>query len=458
MPHTDPVILAHAFGGRQDLPIPFSYALTGAAAAVVVSFAALGVLWQRSRLQGDRAGRPLPAWLQAWADGPVLRFGLPVLGLALAGFVAVAAIFGPDDALNPAVGLVYVVFWVGIVPASLLFGPVWRQLNPLRTLHRGLARLMRTSPEEGLYPLPAWLGYWPAAGGLLAFTWVELVHPDAASTATLRTWFSAYAGVQILGAAAFGSRWFDRCDAFEVYSSFIGRLAPLGRRDDGQLVLRNPLDGLDGLPAAPGIVAVVCVMLGSTAFDGFSNSPLWIGALQSGQSGSLTALAMGSYALVGTVLVVAVLYVAATGISGLLVRSDRTAERAGDRADDRAGLPRQFAHSIVPIAVGYVVAHYFSLLMFEGQHTLVLASDPLGTEADLFGIGDRGVDYTVVTPAAIALVQVLGVVTGHVVGVVAAHDRAVRLFPRAQAVAGQLPLLVLMVCYTVGGLTLLFAA
>ena len=123
-----------------------------------------------------------------------------------------------------------------------------------------------------------------------------------------------------------------------------------------------------------------------------------------------------------------------------------------------AGMPAQFAHSVVPIALGYVIAHYYSLIVIEGQNAFIRLSDPLGTGADLLGLAGRAADSTLVTPTIVSVVQVAAVVGGHVVGVIAAHDRAVRLFPQRRAVAGQLPLLVLMTTYTCGGLLLLFAA
>ncbi len=435
---------AHGIGGRQDLPIPFSSAVAGAAVAVLVSFVALGLLWKTSRFRGNDAGMPLPEPVATFLDSPGFRLGLRLSGLAVTGFVVMAAVFGPDDALNPSAGFVYVLFWVGLVPASLLFGPVWRLVNPLRTIHLGLARLMRIRPEEGLWEMPAWLGYWPAAVGLFAFTWLELVEPDRASTATLRTWFGVYAGIHLMAAAAFGSRWFSRGDAFEVYSTLVGRLSPLGRRNDGRLVLRNPFNGLDGLRPAAGLVAVVCVMLGSTAYDGFSNSTFWINQLQSGWQSEAV---MGMVGLLGMILLVGVTYSLATWAAGWLGTE-------GHRA-----LPRQFAHSIIPIAVGYLVAHYLTLFVLEGQHAIILASDPLGTGANLFGTAERGVNQSLAnSPGAVATTQVLAIVVGHILGVVAAHDRAARLFPRRQAIAGQLPLLALMVGYTVCGLLLLFAA
>jgi len=436
-------ILAHGIGGRSDLPIPLEFAVIGAGVAVAVSFVAMAALWRSSRLRGGDGGRPIPRRLQAVADSSATRDILRAAGLIVTVFVIAAAIFGPDTGLNPAPGFVYVFLWVGLVFASLLFGPVWRLISPLRAVHAGLSALAGTDPERGLQRYPAWLGYWPAALGLFAFVWLELVAPERTSTLTISIWFAIYFAVALVGGLVFGSRWFARADPFEVFSTFIGRLAPVGRRADGRLVVRNPLEGLDGLRAEPGIVAVVTVLLGSTAYDSFSESPFWVRTVQ---SSSLDATLLGTLGLIGTIVIVAALYTAAVRIAGA----------AG--TVDQADLPRAFAHSLVPIAVGYLVAHYFSLFVFEGQRTLILASDPFDSGANLFGTAELAVNFTILSATAIASVQVLAVVTGHILGVVAAHDRAVRLFPPRAATVGQLPLLVLMIVYTVGGLTLLFAA
>jgi hypothetical protein len=327
--------------------------------------------------------------------------------------------------------------------ASVIVGPLWRWLNPLRTLHLLMARALRTDPSEGLRPLPVSVGYWPAATGLLAFTWLELVAPNRATTPVLRAFFAAYGAVHLLCAAMFGDRWFDRGDAFEVWSTLLGRFSPVGRRGDGRLVLRSPLDGLDATPIAPGLPAVAVVLLGSTAYDGLSNAPFWFRRVQ---SAALPAVVVGTLALAAMVAIVAVTFTVATMLSGVL--SDRS----------RTSMPTAFAHSILPIALGYVLAHYYSLLVLVGQQTVALLSDPLGTGADWLGTADRGISATGVRPGFVAGLQVVSVVTGHVLGVVLAHDRAVRLFPRRRAVVGQLPLLVLMVGYTLGGLSLLFAA
>lgn len=217
--------LAHGIGSQHDLPISPFYAFAGAFAALFVSFLALGLLWSTSRFRGERSGLALPAALQRVADAPATRTALRGLGLAAALAVLLHLLLGPDDpAHNPAPGAVYVLLWVGLVPASLLLGPVWRLLNPLRTLHRLLSRaLRRRGPGR---PLPARLGQWPAAAGLFGFTWLELVAPDPASTTTLLIAITTYATAQLLLAARFGERWFDDGDAFEAYSDLLARLSP----------------------------------------------------------------------------------------------------------------------------------------------------------------------------------------------------------------------------------------
>ncbi|MQA88172.1 MAG: hypothetical protein GEV03_27015 [Streptosporangiales bacterium] len=437
------VVLAHGIGGREDLPLPFDLVLQGAAVALLVSFLGLGLLWRTPRFRGGAAGRPLPVWLQRAVDGAGLRWLLRLLALVAAGYVAVAAIFGPNDALNPAPYAVYVLFWVGLVPASLLFGPVWRVINPLRTVHRLVAAVARVPADRGLLELPAWVGYWPAALSLLSFVWLELAVPNGDSTTVLVVYFTLYAGVHLIAALLFGDHWFQRGDGFEVYSTLIGTLAPVGRRDDGRLVVRNPLDGAASFGLAPGIVAVVAVLLGSTFFDSVSGAPTWTRLTQGLSVPEVLVTTPGLLVMIG---LIAVTFTAATLLAG------RLAHRG------RAPVPRLMAHTVIPIIVGYLVAHYFSFLVFQGQQAFILLSDPLGNGANILGTALRGVDYSLLSPAAIAGVQVVAVVAGHILGVVAAHDRAVALFPRHQALSGQLPLLVLMITYTVGGLTLLFAA
>ncbi len=427
-------LLAHGVGTRTDLPVPLDLALIGAGTAVLASFLGLVVLWPRPRLQSEE-GRPLPAALQRAADSPAVRRGVQALALAVAGFVTVVALTGPARSdRNLAPWVLYVTFWVGLVPASLLLGPVWRYANPLRLLHALLSRL--TGPPPG--PVPERVGMWPAALGLLAFVWVELVYLDRAEPVVVGTVLVLHAVVQLVGALWCGSEWFARGDPFEVYSTLVGRLAPIGRDATGRLVLRNPLRGAATLPQVPGLTAVVVVLIGSTAFDGLSRTTYWT----QGPGAENDALS-GTLGLVGMIALVALLYLLATDLPGRLLGQGQRWSRA-------------FASSLLPIAVGYAVAHYFSLFLLDGQATWILASNPFGTPGvDLFGTYRNTVDYTLVGPALISLVQVGAIVVGHVLGVVLAHDRALVLTPDAATVL-QVPLVTTMVAFTVGGLALLF--
>jgi hypothetical protein len=429
--------LAHGVGSRTDLPIPLGLALYGAAAAILISFAVLLLFWRTPRLGGAGSGRPLPMPVQRVVDSTALRTAAQAVTLAVVVLVTAVALTGPaETSRNLAPWALYVTFWVGLVPASLLLGPVWRTANPLRLLYRGLRRLAPSPPAAARLPV---LGLWPAAGFLVVFLWLELVYPGRAEPGTVAVFLLGYAVVQLALALRFGAEWFSYGDGFEVYSTLIARLSPWGRRDDGRLVLRNPLANTTAVPAVPGLAAVVVVLLGSTAFDGLSRTVFW----QTGFGAANDTLS-GTLGLAVMVALVAALYVLGARLSG------RLAGQPG------AVQPRRYAATVIPIALGYTVAHYFSLLILDGQTTWILASNPFGLAGvDLFGTYDNTVDLTAASSDVIALVQVGAVVAGHVVGVTLAHERALLSARRARA-SDQLPLVLVMVTFTVGGLGLLF--
>ena len=434
------VVLAHGVGSRSDLPIPLELALYSAGMAVLVSFAALVVLWRRAKFtDGLGDGIALPTRVQAVVDAPLARRLAQAVALAAAVLVTAVALFGPPQTTdNLAVYVVYVTLWVGLIPASLLLGPVWRVVNPLRLLHRVLIVPTGTPPRPDVVDR---LGYWPAAAALTAFVWLELVYTDRTDPRTVGAFLVVYACVQLSASLWFGERWFSRGEAFEVYSALLGRLSPLGRRDDGRLALRNPLRNAATLREEQGLAAVAIVLVGSTGFDGLSRTSYW--ALGPGAANDDLSGTLGLAFMIG---VAAVLYAGAAAASGWLGRQ-RPVEQ-----------PSRYAHSLLPIAAGYAIAHYFSLLLLDGQATWILASNPLGRDGvDLFGTYGNAVDYTLIGTDTIAYVQVGAIVLGHVLGVVLAHDAALRANARARPTE-QLPLVAAMIAFTVGGLALLFSA
>lgn len=419
--------------------MPPDLLVQGAVLALLASFFGVGVLWRSPRFRAGEAGRAVPWPIQRFVDSAGLRWLLRLLGLAATAYLVVMSLSVPDDGGNPLPYAVYVLFWVGMVPLSLLFGPVWRLINPLRTIHLLLAAIFRIPADRGLRSLPHWLGYWPAALSLLSFVWLELAAPDRDAVTVLLWYFGGYAALQLGAALVFGHRWFATGDGFEVYSTLVGALAPVGRRGDGRLVVRNPLDGIATFGPAPGLVALIAVLLGATFFDAVSGSVQWSQAVQ---GAPLPAALIATLGLLSMILIVAATFVGATRLAGRVGRQGRRP------------VPSLLAHTVIPIVVGYVIAHYFSLLLFSGQQAVIMLAHPRRASAEY----SSAIDYGLITPTGIALVQVIAVIVGHVLAVISAHDRSVALFRRSDVVVGQLPLVVLMVGYTVGGLTLLFAA
>lgn len=434
-------MLAHGVGSRTDLPLPRDYVVVGAAVALVASFAALAALWRTPRLHGDLAGRPLPPGLARLLDSRLLTAALRAVVLALSLLVLVVALFGkPASQENLAPWALYVTFWVGLVPASLLLGPVWARLNPLRTLYAGIARVTGPAPMAHLLPR---LGVWPGALALLAFAWMELAAPGRSEPRRVGLFLLLYVVVQLFGAVWFGAGWFAQGDGFEVWSRLLGRLAVLGRRADGVLVWRNPLDGVSGQPAVPGLWAVVVVLIGTTGFDGVTRTTWWQ-EWRHGQEGDTLAATVTMLAVVA---LAGLLYLVGAGLAG--------------RVAGRAGVLDRYAPSLVPIAAGYAIAHYFSLFLLDGQTTWILASNPFGQDGvDLLGTYGWAVNYTLVSPRTISVVQAVAIVGAHLVGLVLAHDRALEIDAEEggrphQPWTSQLPMLLVMVVLTCSGLLLL---
>jgi hypothetical protein len=436
-------ISAHGLGGAKDLPIPSELAIAGAVAALVVSFTVLAVAWREPRYDPATSGRPAPAWLDRLVSSRALAVTARVLGMAFFLYVAAAAVLGKDSLVNPFLGTVYVLLWVGLVPASLLLGPIFKAISPARTVSMLFAKVSGVPEGEGLRAYPDRLGYWPAALGLFAFVWLELVYPSSTDLGPVRLWCAAYLGIMLIGSAVWGTTFLERADPFEVYSSLVAKLSIWGRRD-GVLVLRSPLANLDTLVARPGLVAVVGVLFGSTAFDSFRESTPWLKLVQSLESSRVLPDTVALVAFSAGVALVLTVATMATGVTG---------------GTPRRALPDLFAHSVVPIIVGYIVAHYLTYFVEYGQTTVIQLSDPFSRGDNYLGTADLRVNYWLSAhPTFLAVTKVLAVALGHVVGVVAAHDRAIKLLPPRHQLTGQLPLLFAMVGFTVGGLYLLFAA
>ena len=442
------VAAAHAFPRPYDLPLPLSHYLLGAGGAVAVSFlAALGLI-RRPMAARERAVA-LPA-------GPTeaLLLAVQVLSVALLGLLVAAGVFGNqgDWDRNILPVAVWVAWWVGMAFACALAGDLWAVVNPWAAVGRWAFR--RPPP----FRLPEAVGVWPGVMLFLVFAWIELVWPSNAVPARLACAILVYSVLTWGAMALFGTEdWLRRGEVFALVFGLFARFAPVaGHRDEtGRpwLVLRRYGVGLAAGPLpSVSMTALVIVVLATVSFDGFAETPAWgrlagagIGLLyQTGFVGAFGYVAAQSLVktagLLAAPLVFAALYLAACSLAARL------------HGSSTGGVARWFVLSLVPIAIGYHLAHYFSYLIVQGQMILPLASDPFGSGRDIFGLRDRPLDIDAVDMRLIWIVAVGGIVLGHAAAALLAHGAALRASMRP---AAQMPLALLMVGYTVLSLWIL---
>ncbi len=439
---------AHGLVQRSNLPIPEWLFGWAAAIVLVISFVALAALWPKPRLEGEPALKPLPGG--ALLGSRAVEIACGAIGVALLIVVLLAGYVGSGVALdNFAPTFILITFWVGLVFASAIFGDVFKAFSPWRAIGRLL-------PSEGRRPYPEKLGRWPAAIGLLVFTWIELCSGWGEDPALLVTAALGYTVLTLVAQVVFGvETWTRYGETFAVYFNLFSRISPFETRER-VVGVRPPLAGLPHLDPKPGTVALVSVMIGTVTFDGLSQGRLWKD-LAVDLTDVVTSIGIpiteaprivSTIGLLLGVALVALFYRA--GIAG-------AHSVGGDISSAR--LRRAFIHTLVPIAMVYVAAHYLTFLLFEGQAIRYLASDPFGQGWDIFGTASAAIDYSLLSQNGAWYAQVAFVVLGHVAALVLAHDRALVLYDNAKlAVRSQYWMLAIMVGFTTLALWLLAQA
>jgi hypothetical protein len=432
-----------------------------ASIVLIASFFALSAGWREPTFE-DEHRRPLGERLSAALLSLPAQILCGAIGVSLLGFAIYAGLKGteaPDR--NFALTFFYVTAWLGFPFFSAIFGDIFRPFNPWRAIGRavggGFKAIAGERPAHLKYP--EWLGRWPAAIGLLAVVWLEVVYgggagvavglaPEPVAEAALL--YSAYTLAMM---ALFGvEEWCERGEIFSVYFGMFSQLGIFGARD-GRPYRRRPFSAATTWATIPGSAAVVLASIASTSFDGAKD-----GAYKDMIESVIEWFAKAGTSLTAvraTDTIFMLLTFAGVGlVYALGVRGMRTVPGAPSFRKLRVG----FAHTLIPIALAYLVAHYFSLFVFQEQAQFTyLLSDPLGTgHTDLFGTAGAGVDYNVLSANAIWYVQVASLVIGHVCGLMLAHDRALVYWPDyKKATASQYWMLAVMVAFTCFGLYLL---
>jgi hypothetical protein len=440
------VTQAHAFGQRFDLPIPLHLYLWGAAAAVVVSFLLIGVFF-RSR------SRALP-FLNLESRGPLrgLRgqhwlYGLcRIVAVVVLLFTIATAVFGnTDPARNFAPTFFWIIFWVGLPLVASLFGNVWEPLNPALTITRWIRGKKGDGPaSEGKEKSHVWI----ALGFFVVLTWIELVSNVGYKPTILGVLLLVYYAALVYGGIVFGEKWLRNADFFSVLSRVVGAAAPIGR-NNGKVVLRIPGSGLLELETATrGMTFFILFLLAGVTYDGLKESQFWNTLIVSLGNNELPTFVSGTLGLVLLFLVYAASFGLVMWIMRRIVRSTESV----------ADLAQRFAVSLVPIGIVYSIAHYVTLILITGQGIIPLLSDPFGTGADWFGTADYQIYIQLISPKVLWYSQVVLVIVGHIIGVYLAHIIALRLFVRhGRVIKSQLPMLALMVAFTLFSLWILSA-
>ena len=453
---------AHAFGVRYDLPLPLGIYLAGAGAAVLLSFVVMARFLKgggeaETALRLDLLGVPGIGWLGA----PAVLDAVRALAVAAFALLLAAALFGnPDPFRNIAPTFVWVIWWVGMAFISALLGNLWMLTNPWDILFAWAERA-----AGGFRPVcayPAWLGRWPAVALFLAFAWMELISGIAEQPRVLAAVILAYSAITWVGMWAFGREaWLRNGEAFAAAFGLLARFAPTAG-GDGRWDLRLPAVGLlSERPAPVSTVCFVLLLLTTVTFDGILETPIWAAILESvAQSRALRApllaLQEAGVDLIVLIKTVALLALPCVFVAVYLAFSHAIAMFGGGGRVPTRDVAGYFVFSLVPIAIAYHLSHYLSYLLIAGQNIVPLASDPFGLGWDLLGTAGYRIDIGIVNARMVWYVAVTAIVTGHVLAVYVGHVMAMRVFgERNAALRSQVPMVVLMIAYTMISLWIL---
>ncbi|HSK98762.1 MAG TPA: hypothetical protein VK869_00350 [Rubrobacteraceae bacterium] len=396
------------------------------------------------------------------------------MSVALFFLVIVCGLLGrqaPEQNFAPT--FVWIIWWVGLSFFTALVGNVWPLINPWKVLFEWAEAAARRAGKrlELSKPYPDGLDLWPALTLYAGFIWVELVFEGSSTPLDIALLAILYSLLTWAGMVVFGKDvWLRRSEAFSVYFGILARFAPTevrvtvpDHRDErcgtagGQCVncyecfaraapeerglyVRPWAVGLGfAKPASPGGLIFIVFVLASVTYDSLLVTPLW---------SELVGLVPLSRTL-GTVALPVLFLVVYLGFVKL-------SQFYGGSYVPFRHLAAVYVYSLVPIAIAYQVAHYYTFLIIQGQAILPLLSDPFGWGWNLFSTAGYRIHAGLFDAAFVWYSQVALVVVGHVIAVYLAHVVALRLLrhPRL-ATRSQYPMLALMILYTIFSLWIL---
>ncbi len=420
---------AHAFGTLYTLPLPLWLYLWGAGAALIISFLVIG-FFGKSPTQFSFPKFHLKI-------NPLVILFLKSISFFLFWLTILTGFFGDPSAVdNFAVNFFWIIFLLGFTYLSAVFGNIWETINPLKIIVDWFGQL------KPILNYPKSLGYIPALIFYVLLIWLELLSGGlGVKPLSLSRILLIYSSLTFLGILIFGRVWFQYGEFFSVFFGLIGKLSPFAR----------PGSLLEEKPTHFSLLLFIIFMLSSTAFDGFRATSTWIRFYYNNLAPLENFLGNSGSQIIQTILLLLSplfflnFYLIAIWLMKLFSRSALSVRN----------LTLHFAFSLIPIALAYNVAHYYTLLLIQGQSIIPSLSDPLNLGWNLFGTADYQTNVGLLGASFVWHSQVFIIIIGHVLAVFLTHMMALKIFNRKQAFISQIPMLFLMVLYTVTGLWIL---
>ncbi|MBL93778.1 MAG: hypothetical protein CMF70_00490 [Magnetovibrio sp.] len=453
---------AHAFGSRYDLPLPLELFMLGAGATVLVSFVIMSSTLKHG---GEKAESLKFDMLKLSGLGflgkPIILNTIRIISVGCFCFLLVSVFFGsPDPFENIAPTFVWVIWWVGMAFLSALIGNLWDLINPWKILFSWFEEI--AGGPWKILNYPSWLDYWPSVFLFYIFAWLELIAEGSEVPENLAILLVIYSGITWIGQLLFGrEKWLKHGEIFTVFFGLFARFAPtIGGL--GQWNLRLPGIGLlCEKPFSISRIFFIVILLATVTFDGILETPLWVNVLEwfSENRSIRLPLIMLQDAGFNIVTLIKTLFLVILPFLFLLVFfvfCHATAMFGSGGRIPSMDVAGYFILSLIPIAIAYHLAHYFSYLLIAGQYIIPLVSDPLGLGWNLFGTIEYRIDIGIVNAKFVWYLAVVAIVFGHAMAVYVAHFMAIRVFfDRKSALRSQFPMLVLMVLYTMISLWIL---
>jgi hypothetical protein len=426
--------------------------------AVLFSFLVIALVLRRAGRAEDYPKLNLLRWGVGRAlQHPLFLGPVRIVSVGLFLLVVWAGLFGNQNASRNLVPTaVWVYWWVGLGFWSAFLGDIQGLVNPWRIIYSWVdGAVRRIGIPEGLsleLPYPQWAGVWPGVILFLGFAWIELVWGAASSVpANLAIVGLIYSIITWTGMILFGPQvWIRGGEIFSIVFAMLGRFAPLqsvvpGEGSPRQLILRGYGAGLlNRAPVSFSMTVFVLLALATVTFDGFLETPLWGAILDVLHQTLMPQAERTHWALFTLALVFVPGFFLVTFLLFMWVMA-----RLQSSGISIIALSGYFVFSLVPIALAYHLAHYLLFFMVGGQLIIPLASDPMGFGSDWLGTSGYRVDIAILNAKTSWYVGVTSIVLGHIFAVYLSHAQALRLFKdRAMALRSQIPMLLLMVGYT----------